>query len=99
MIVVMHKLPQRVPLGPRFAQQPIAVVEIAVANRQVFARRCGDTLHSELLIRHAQRDDLAAGRIAPQKPPAIDQDTIRLISARLATRHERRRYEEDRQDR
>ena len=24
----------------------------------------------------------------------IDQDTVRLISARLATRHERRRYEE-----
>jgi uncharacterized DUF497 family protein len=24
----------------------------------------------------------------------IDQDTVRLVSARLATRHERRRYEE-----
>ena len=28
----------------------------------------------------------------------IDQETVRLISARLATRHERRRYEEGTQD-
>ncbi len=56
-----------------------------------FAGITEDTEHPERLILLGQSN---RRRLLLVVHVEIDQDTVRLISARRATRHERRRYEE-----